>query len=340
MDEITSAFPIINDRYQILNTISSGGMAVIYRAKDIILDRDTALKILKRDLSQKNDFRDQFSKEAKSSARLTHPNIVTTYDFGLYGDRLYIAMELIDGQLLKDIIPNDNISFETRFDYIKQACQGLSYAHKNRIIHCDIKPQNMLVSNAGEVKLTDFGISRAIDSVSREGQTDEIWGSPYYIAPEIAKGESPSPASDIYSFGIVMYEVFTKQLPFNEDDVLSLIEKHLEGQPPPPIKLNPQIPPALNEIILRAIEKDPKKRFLSAGELFLALEKFENHENQIFTDDNGRIIREDKNREDELNSVNQETQIDWKTILLGFLALITVGGLIPFWLFIYYSINR
>ena len=170
MEEITSAFPIINDRYQIQNTISAGGMAVIYRAKDLVLDREIALKILKLELSRQINFREQFSTEAKATAGLAHPNIITTFDFGLYGERLFIAMELIDGFLLKDIITDAEVSLRQRFEYIIQACSGLSYAHNQRIVHCDIKPQNMLISRDGILKLTDFGISRALDTISQIGR--------------------------------------------------------------------------------------------------------------------------------------------------------------------------
>jgi len=340
MDEATSAFPIINDRYQILNTISTGGMSVIYRAKDMILDREIALKILKRDLSQQKDFRDQFTTEAKSTARLSHPNIVTTFDFGFYGDRLFIAMELIDGFLLKSIITDGGISFKQRFQYIVQACKGLAYAHESKIIHCDIKPQNMLVSKAGMLKLTDFGISRALDTISRQSHTEEIWGSPFYIAPEIAKGEPPSLASDVYSLGIVMYELFTKQLPFTGHDVLTLVEKHLVEKPTPPKTINPEIPDILNSIILKTIEKNEKNRYHAAHDLLLALNKVDVLESSDEVQEKEGVSEIVSAVENAEIQVSNQQDVDWKTIILGFLMLILVGGLIPFWLFIYYSINR
>jgi serine/threonine-protein kinase len=340
MDEMTSAFPIINERYQIQNTISAGGMAVIYRAKDLVLDRDIALKILKLELSRQPNFREQFSTEAKATAGLAHPNIITTFDFGFYGERLYIAMELIDGFLLKDIITDENVSLHQRFDYIIQACSGLSYAHSQRIVHCDIKPQNMLISRDGILKLTDFGISRALDVISRQDQSNEIWGSPQYIAPELTQGLPPSPAADVYSMGVVMYEVLTGELPFIGEDVLSLVEKHLQNAPTPPNQINPRISAQLNAIILKAMEKDPTQRFSSGKEMLKALKPLEHvtnwdipiknkieqlHEKIVMTPDPDEII---------------EKPFNWTTVLLGFLALIMVGGLIPFWLFVYYSINR
>ncbi len=337
---MTSAFPIINERYQIQNTISAGGMAVIYRAKDLVLDRDIALKILKLELSRQPNLRERFSTEAKATAGLAHPNIITTFDFGFYGERLYIAMELIDGFLLKDIITDDNVSLHQRCDYIVQACAGLSYAHSQRIVHCDIKPQNMLISRDGILKLTDFGISRALDVISRQEQSNEIWGSPQYIAPELTQGLPPSPAADVYSMGVVMYEVLTGELPFNGEDVLSLVEKHLQDAPTPPYQINPKISVQLNAIILKAMEKDPTHRFPSAKEMLKALKQLDRAALGVIP-----IKNEIKPLPKEVMMTSDPDEIsekpfDWTTILLGFLALIMVGGLIPFWLFVYYSINR
>jgi len=343
MEEATSTFPIINDRYQILNTISSGGMAVIYRAKDMVLDRLIALKILKKELSQKADLREQFSTEAKATARLSHVNIVTTYDFGIYGDRLFIAMELIDGSILKDAIADNEISLMQRINYLKQACEGLAYAHQNNIIHCDIKPQNMLISESSELKLTDFGIARVFDTLSRESNSGEIWGSPYYIAPEIAAGAAPSPAADVYSMGIVMYEVLTKRLPFEGEDVLALVEKHQGETPLPPIQINKEIPASINAIILKSLSKKPTKRYPDASALLSAITKAENDiiAAQTVTQSSEHHLSDDPQAVDDglMHGVEREP-MDWKTILLAFAAIIMVGGLIPFWLFIYYSINR
>jgi eukaryotic-like serine/threonine-protein kinase len=342
MEEITSTFPVINNRYKILNTISTGGMAVIYRAKDIILDRLVALKILKKELSQKADLREQFSKEAKATARLSHINIVTTHDFGIYGDRLYIAMELIDGSILKDVIADNAITLAQRIDYLRQACEGLAYAHRNNIVHCDIKPQNMLISESGELKLTDFGISQVMDTLTREN-TDEIWGSPYYIAPEIARGAAPSPTADIYSMGVVMYEVLTKKLPFLGDDVLTLVEKHQEEKPIPPKKINKEIPESINAIILKALSKDPDQRYPDASALLSEIMKAEEKTGKELPDSEitENTVRKKTQIEGDVQMIEiNKKPMDWKTILLGFAAIIMVGGLIPFWLFIYYSINR
>ena len=174
---MTSAFPIINKRYQIISTIANGGMSVVYRAKDLILERDIALKVLKKELSDDQVFRNRFRAEAKSSAKLSHPNIITTYDFGLDSKRLFIVMELINGSHLKDLIQGQKIaSFYKGHLLLKQACSGLAYAHQQGIVHCDIKPQNMLVSVDDTLKITDFGISRALDTISRTEKTQRNMG--------------------------------------------------------------------------------------------------------------------------------------------------------------------
>ena len=252
-------------------------------------------------------------------------------------------MELIDGLILKDIIADNDISLLQRINYLKQACEGLAYAHRNHIIHCDIKPQNMLISESGELKLTDFGISHVLDTLSRESDTDEIWGSPYYIAPEIARGADPSPASDVYSMGIVMYEVLTRRLPFLGDDVLTLVEKHQDEKPIPPLKLNKEIPVSINSIILKSLSKEPDQRYPDASALLSELisaekeivDPYEVPKNSSLT-----LLDDSQNDDDFIVTDVERKPMDWITIFLAFAAIIFVGGLIPFWLFIYYSINR
>jgi len=342
MDEMTSAFPIINKRYQILHTIANGGMSVVYQAKDLVLERHVALKVLRRDLSDDQVFRNRFSAEAKASAKLTHPNIITTYDFGLDSKRLFIVMELVHGSHLKDWIVKKRISsLYNGLLLIKQAANGLAYAHQQGIIHCDIKPQNMLVSDEGTLKITDFGISRALETISRTEKHSEIWGSPFYISPEQASGKAPSPASDVYSLGVVLYEVFTGNLPFLDDDALLLIKKHQTEVFIPPRIINPAIPENLEAIINRALEKNPKKRFANGSEIFDELNSItsfmkinDSIRNNIIND--GSHQKESKNKYPHVKMA----KVNWPTVLLSFLTVIMVGGLIPFWLFVYYSTNR
>jgi len=342
MDEMTSAFPIIDKRYQILSTIATGGMSVVYRAKDLLLERDVALKVLRRDLSEDQIFRNRFRAEAKASAKLTHPNILTTYDFGLDSKRLFIVMELVDGSDLKDWIVKKNFSPEvSRFNLIKQASSGLAYAHHQGIVHCDIKPQNMLVSDAGSLKISDFGISRALETISRTEKHNEVWGSPFYISPEQGSGKPPSPASDVYSLGVIMYEVFAGKLPFLDDDTLVLIEKHQSEMLVPPRTINPAIPEYLERIITKTLEKDPDKRFANGSELYDALNSITSKINKIIFIEEENVERSNYQIKSSDMPVRSKTaKMDWPTVILGFLTLIMVGGLIPFWLFIYFSVKR
>ena len=342
MDEMTSAFPIINKRYQILNTIANGGMSVVYRAKDLVLERHVALKVLKKGLSDNQIFRNRFRAEAKASAKLTHPNIVTAYDFGLDSKRLFIVMELVSGSHLKDLIVNKIISsIYDGFLLLKQASSGLAYAHQQGIIHCDIKPQNMLVSKKGTLKITDFGISRALETISRNEKHSEVWGSPFYISPEQAGGKPPSPASDVYSLGVILYEVFTGKLPFMDDDALILLEKHQTEKFIPPQKINPTIPDYLEIIIAKALEKDPNRRFANGSEIFNELNSISNNVSKIGSVNNKVLSGSELQKESSDKSPHEKIKIiNWPTVILSFLAIIMIGGLIPFWLFVYYSVNR
>jgi serine/threonine-protein kinase len=342
MDEMTSAFPIINRRYQILNTIAIGGMSVVYRAKDLVLERHVALKVLKRDLSDDQVFRNRFRAEAKASAKLTHPNIVTAYDFGLDSKHLFIVMELVNGSHLKELIVNKEItSIYNGFLLIKQASSGLAYAHSQGIIHCDIKPQNMLVSDEGTLKITDFGISRALETISRTEKHSEIWGSPFYISPEQAGGKPPSPASDVYSLGVILYEVFTGNLPFEGDDALILLEKHQTEDFIPPQIVNPAIPDYLEKIITKALEKEPNKRFANGSEIFNELNSISIDISKIGSVNKEILNESDRQKESSAKSpLKKTTKLDWSTVILSLLAVVMIGGLIPFWLFVYYSVNR
>jgi eukaryotic-like serine/threonine-protein kinase len=342
MDEMTSAFPIINRRYQILNTIAIGGMSVVYRAKDLVLERHVALKVLKRDLSDDQVFRNRFRAEAKASAKLTHPNIVTAYDFGLDSKHLFIVMELVNGSHLKELIANKEISsIYNGFLLIKQASNGLAYAHSQGIIHCDIKPQNMLVSDEGTLKITDFGISRALETISRTEKHSEIWGSPFYISPEQAGGKPPSPASDVYSLGVILYEVFTGNLPFEGDDALILLEKHQTEDFIPPQIVNPAIPDYLEKIITKALEKEPNKRFANGSEIFNELNSISIDISKIGSVNKEILNKSDRQKESNTKSpLKKTTKLDWSTVILSLLAVVMIGGLIPFWLFVYYSVNR
>jgi serine/threonine protein kinase len=346
MDDLTSSFPIINNRYQIFSTIATGGMAVIYNAQDLILERKVALKILKKELSRDQSFQNKFRSEAKASASLIHPNIITTFDFGFDADRLYIVMEYIDGGDLKAIIDQDtNLHLVQKLDYLLQASCGLGFAHQSGFVHCDVKPQNMLVSKTGTLKITDFGIARAMATISGEEKYDVVWGSPYYFSPEQASGKSPSPATDVYSLGVIAYELMTGQLPFDAEDSAELARMHRSDQPKSPKIINPEIPDALNQIILKSLSKDPDDRF-SDGIKFhqeLASIGLPINKSILIHQTIKKINAQSKPKVDQNNLSSDEVikpkTLQPATIILGVMALIFAGGLIPFWLYVFLQIN-
>lgn len=336
MDDLTRSFPIINNRYQISATIATGGMAVIYKAQDLMLERLVALKILKKELSDDLSFQNRFRQEARASARLIHPNIVTTFDFGFDRERLFIVMEYVDGHELKQLMSSgEQINIPQALDLLKQACRGLEYAHQQGFVHCDIKPQNLLLTTNNVLKITDFGISRAMDTVSREEQADVVWGSPFYISPEQAAGRAPSPATDIYSLGVVAYELLTGRLPFEADDAAELARMHRMEAAPVLSQINGRIPPELNQIILRCLEKEPGERFSSAQQLEDAIELVDltNVGSSETVLDNPSFLQNEGRKE------SGPIKPDTASIILSLLALILGGGLIPFWLYVILSLN-
>lgn len=336
MDDLTRSFPIINNRYQISATIATGGMAVIYKAQDLMLERLVALKILKKELSDDLSFQNRFRQEARASARLIHPNIVTTFDFGFDRERLFIVMEYVDGPELKQLISSgEKIKITQALDLLKQACRGLEYAHQQGFVHCDIKPQNMLLTTNNVLKITDFGISRALDTVTREEQADVVWGSPMYISPEQAAGRAPSPATDIYSLGVVAYELLTGRLPFEADDAAELTRMHRMEIPSNLTQINRHIPSDLSQIILRCLEKEPAERFKSAQQLENALGYVDLTKGGASESVSNKplIFHNEGIKESE------PKKPDTASIFLALLALVLGGGLIPFWLYVILSLN-
>src|SRR5512139_557311 len=207
--------PLLNNRYQLEGTIGSGGMAVVYRARDLMLERSVAVKVLREDYSADPSFRERFRQEARAAANLYHPNIITIHDFGLDAGRLFIVMELVPGTDLKSLLQRrGRFSVEEALAVMMQASAGIGYAHRAGLVHCDIKPHNMLFTPDHRLKVGDFGIARALATIRPDEKVNVVWGSPQYFSPEQAAGGAPSPASDVYSLGVVMYELLTGQLPF------------------------------------------------------------------------------------------------------------------------------
>ncbi len=257
----------INDRYKIKEMIGGGGMANVYLAHDMILDRDVAIKILRLDFANEQEFIHRFQREAQSATSLAHPNIVNIYDIGEEDDINYIVMEFIDGMTLKQYIQEYYpISIDKALDIMQQLTSAISHAHQHHIIHRDIKPQNILIDHSGVVKITDFGIAMAL-SATAITQTNSVLGTVHYLSPEQARGGMATRKSDIYSLGIVMFELLTGRLPFSGESAVSIALKHLQSETPSPRRWNPSIPQSVENIILKATAKDPFHRYKNVEEM-------------------------------------------------------------------------
>jgi serine/threonine protein kinase len=268
---------ILGSRYELLEKIGEGGMAIVYKAKCQLLNRYVAVKILKEEFSNNIDFMEKFKKEALSVASLSSNNIVNIYDVGQEKDINYIVMEYIKGKTLKEIIlQNGSMNYNQVLDYGMQIAKALECAHKNNIIHRDIKPHNILVTEDGTVKVTDFGIAKAASSVTITN-TSTVMGSVHYFSPEQAKGSFVDFRTDIYSFGIVLYEMVTGRVPYDADSPVSVALKHIQEPVVPPNQINRNVPENLNKLILKAIEKEPIKRYQTAKEMFLDLQRIQNN---------------------------------------------------------------
>lgn len=272
---------IIGNRYEIIEKIGNGGMATVYKAKDMTLKRNVAVKVLKDEFTTDEEFIKRFNIEAQSAASLTHPNIVSIYDVGNEENIYYIVMELVQGKTLKQIIDEDGVlPWKWSLNIAIQIASALETAHKNNIVHRDIKPHNIIITEDGIAKVTDFGIAKAVSNSTITAFGTTI-GSVHYFSPEHARGGFTDAKSDLYSLGVVMYEMLTGRVPFDADTPVSIALKHMQEKPVEPIKLNPAIPYSVNKIILKAMQKDTNSRYQSATEMLrdlsLALKDPEGH---------------------------------------------------------------
>jgi eukaryotic-like serine/threonine-protein kinase len=366
---------ILNNRYRLEERLGSGGMAMVYRARDLTLERTVAIKILRRNLSENSEFRSRFHQEAKAAANLSHPNIVTVHDFGFYASQLYIVMEYVPGSDLKTLLQQKRpFDIAEAIDLIAQACAGLGYAHRAGLVHCDVKPQNMLVTPDRRLKVVDFGISRLMATISPDERSEVVWGSPQYFSPEQAAGSAPSPASDVYSLGVILYEMLAGRLPFVAATPQELARQHREALPPSPRRYNPAIPIPLEQIMIKVLAKEPSSRYRTADQLGRVLTNFVQQPQPVRPsflapgnqttvppgmapqppspplpqliappEPSVTVLQGPANTTVHqatpelvvISTQEYRTGADYLTWLLALLALVALIGLIPFWLWVY-----
>lgn len=257
----------INNRYEIVKSIGEGGMANVYLANDKILDRKVAVKVLRGDLSSDDRFIRRFQREALSVSNLSHPNIVEVYDVGEEDGEYYIVMEYIEGKTLKQLLKKrESLTLTEVIDIMTQLTDGIAHAHESYIIHRDIKPQNIMIQDDGRIKITDFGIAMALNATQLT-QTNSVMGSVHYLPPEQASGKGATVKSDIYSMGILMYELLTGTVPFKGDNAVEIALKHMKDKIPSIRKQDPSIPQSVENILMKATAKNPRNRYDSAREM-------------------------------------------------------------------------
>jgi len=334
----------INDRYQIIRTIGEGGMANVYLAHDLILDRDVAVKILRGDLSDDEKFVRRFQREAIAASSLSHPNIVEMYDVGEDDGKYYIVMEYVEGKTLKNLIKKrGGLTLPEVIDIMTQLTSAISCAHDSNIIHRDIKPQNVLIKEDGLVKITDFGIAMALNS-NELTQTNSVMGSVHYLPPEQANGKGATVKSDIYSLGIVMFELLTGQLPFKGDNAVEIAIKQMKNQIPSVCNINSLIPQSVENVILKACAKNPKNRYKNVVEMYNDIqtcldEERKNEKRHVYQYSETEDLEETKELKNIKELAKQKTELDEleeqeeKTssklpIILGIVSAILIIGII------------
>lgn len=340
----------LDGRYEIQELIGVGGMAMVYKAYDTVDDKTVAIKILKDEFLGNSEFIRRFKNESKAIAVLSHPNIVKVYDVS-FGDRIqYIVMEYIDGITLKEYISHQHvIPWKEAVHFTVQILQALQHAHEKGIVHRDMKPQNIMLLQDGSIKVTDFGIARFSNNETRT-MTDKAIGSVHYIAPEQARGDNTDGKADIYSVGVMLYEMLTGKLPFDADSAVSVAIMQMQSDPRPLREINDKIPEGIEEITLRAMRKDPKQRYASAGEMLEAIEVFRHNPSvrfrySYFVDEtptkyvdslshvpaaNPEPVYEDSydSYEDELAGSGAKTAVKWITAVIAILVVAAIGVII------------
>ncbi len=267
---------LLAGRYELVEKIGEGGMAVVYKGRDRLLNRYIAVKILRPEFTKDAQFIESFNRESQAAAGLQHPNIVGVYDVGAEGSIHFIVMELVDGRPLSDIIAEKGpLNYKTAIEIAKQVASALSLAHKHNIVHRDVKPHNIMITTDGMAKLTDFGIARAVSSSTMVAETSKVIGSVHYFSPEQARGSYVDERSDIYSLGIVLYEMLTGKVPFDGENPVQVALMHINNEMTPPSKLVAGIPPALEQIVMKATDKYQSNRYATADEMLSDLSNLE-----------------------------------------------------------------
>ena len=327
---------LIGNRYEILEKIGNGGMATVYKARCHVLNRNVAVKVLKEEFTTDAEFVKRFNIEAQSAASLSHPNIVSIYDVGNEGDIYYIVMELVQGKTLKEIITDEGIlPWKWTVNIAIQIASALEVAHRHNIVHRDIKPHNIIITEDGTAKVTDFGIAKAVSNSTITSFGATI-GSVHYFSPEQARGGYTDAKSDLYSLGVVMYEMLTGKVPFDADTPVSVALKHMQEVPVEPKTLNPTIPDSVNKIIIKAMQKEPSLRYISATEMLTDLKESIKNPNGNFvvmskavTDEPTRVMNveeaEKEAKREEKQGKKKKNKAK-KIVLIVFLCLLIFFG--------------
>jgi serine/threonine-protein kinase len=340
MSKNMSDLAIFNNRYRLLAKIGQGGLAEVYRAQDVALGRQVAVKALRQEYVVDPTFLVRFLHEAQSAARLTHPNIVAVHDFGQDLGRPYIVMEYVPGRDLRAVLLQARtLSADQAVEIGLQVCAAVGYAHRAGLVHGDIKPGNVLITPDGQAKVVDFGLARSLGESAMDEEGELVWGTPAYFAPEQAAGDRVVPATDVYAIGVILYEMLTGQLPFTGSDS-EVARKHLYEAPLPVDQVNPRIPARLARIIETAMSKQPGKRFRTADHMHKVLADFR----QSGEGETGYYAPPGTPAPQSFPSpappVSHPAGVDWTAITLGFFAVIAVLGLVPLWGAVYRAYVR
>ncbi len=306
---------LLAGRYELIEKIGEGGMAIVYKGKDRLLNRYVAIKILRPEYNKDEAFIENFKKESQAAACLTHPNVVSVFDVGKEGNIHFIVMELVEGKTLSHIIDEKGrLEYKEAIEITRQVASALSLAHKNQIIHRDVKPHNILITDAGVAKLADFGIARAVSNATMVVGNNKVMGSVHYLSPEQARGSYIDERTDIYSLGIVLYEMLTGRVPFDGDNPVSIALMHINEQMTPPSQLVSGIPPQLERVVLKATDKYQSNRYKSADEL---IEELDNIDfltkvvgNSVFLATEGREIVRDREPEQSRSTLDERSALE------------------------------